>query len=118
MFPLFLILALLLNMSPAFAIDASDWQSNISSTCKATMSGRAKGVFSKYGFWFDTGVSMELWANEVRVEEPHSHCATDFARHKDKNVYMQCMAYYREKWDWFNRCKPIVDQLSREEGRK
>lgn len=115
---LFITVILTITIKPAFAIDYFDWQSNINNSCQATITGRAKGVFSKYGFWFDTGVSMEMWAELMRSDPPQVDCQISYQSHQNKTRYMQCIAYIQDKWDWYRRCLPIVNQLSREESRR
>jgi hypothetical protein len=116
---LLIAIMLIVILKPASAIGYHDWQSNINNSCQATISGRAKGVFSKYGFWFDTGVSMGMWADLMRDDPPQVHCKISFESHRNQVKYMQCMAYIQDKWDWYSRCLPIVNRLSREEaGRK
>ena len=109
---------LIVTLQPTYATDYFDWQSNITNSCQATISGRAKGAFSRYGFWFDTAVSMDMWAEFSRNDPPQEYCKINYASHRDKVKYMQCIAYIQGQWDWYNRCKPIVDQLSREESRR
>ena len=110
---------LLVTLQPAFATSYFDWQSNINNSCQATISGRAKGMFSKYGFWFDTGVSMDMWADTMRNDPPEVDCKINYESNRDKASYMHCIAFIQDKWDWYKRCRPIVNQLSREEsGRK
>ena len=107
---------LIATLQPVLATGYFDWQSNINASCQATVSGRAKGIFSKYGFWFDTAVSMSMWSDFMRNDPPQEDCKISYASHRDQTRYMQCMAYIQDKWDWLRRCKPVVDQLSREES--
>lgn len=111
---LLIAVVLVVTFKPAFAIGYFDWQSNINSSCQATISGRAKGVFSKYGFWFDTRVSMSRWADLMRDDPPQVDCKIRFESHRNQTRYMQCMAYIQDKWDWHSRCLPIVNRLSQE----
>jgi hypothetical protein len=94
-----------------------DWQKNIDTSCKATLTGRASNLFSKKGFWFDAAVSMDMWAQFMSIERPEDDCRIANSSPKDRVALMQCLAYVQDKWDWYRRCKPIVDQLSRDEGR-
>lgn len=118
MFRLLVLTVLLSTLRPALAIDYFDWQSSINNSCQSTISGRALGLFSKYGFWFDTAVSMDMWADLMRTDPPQVVCKIDYESNRDQTRYMQCMAYIQDKWDWFKRCRPIVDQLSREESKR
>ncbi len=108
---------LLLTSNFALA-DSFAWQKNIDRSCSATISGRAGGVFSKYGFWFDTAVSMDTWAQDMAADPPQEECRVRYLEHKDQARYMRCIAHIQDKWDWYRRCRPIVNMLSQQEGRK
>ena len=109
---------LIFSTASSHAIGYFDWQSSIDRSCNGTISGKAKGIFSKYGFWFDTAVSMDMWAQFTRDDPPQVHCQINYSVDKDPIRYGRCMAYIQDKWDWYNRCRPIVNMLSKQEGRK
>lgn len=84
--------------------------SNIDSSCEATVTGRLSSVFSKYGFWFDTLVSMDMWADNTRIEKPDQNCFIEYGQSTaNKFELMQCLAYTKNQWDWYKRCHAIVE---------
>lgn len=87
----------------------NDWQSNIDESCNAKAYGRLSTMFSKSGFWFETAVSMDMWADDMRIEKPEDYCKIDYYEHKNQVKYLQCIAYIRKQWDWYERCIPIVN---------
>ena len=103
-----LLIASLLIATNSYANNYFEWQSSIDSSCHATISGRAKAVFSRFGFWFDTAVSMDMWTDLMRSDPPQSTCQINYAANKDTIKYAQCMAYIQDKWDWYKRCRPVV----------
>lgn len=107
-----LILISLLFSPSAIAIELTDWQSNIDRYCKITMTGRAKSILSERGVWFDTAVSMDVWAEDMRNDNPVEQCKTIFMAQKDQIKYQQCVAYIKDKWDWYHRCRSIVNQMA------
>jgi len=88
-----------------------DWMDNIDESCNATISGRAKSIFSKYGFWFDTSVSMQMWIDDVRADNPQNFCYLEPSIKNDTVKLQQCLAFTKHKIDWYVRCKPVVDLM-------
>lgn len=114
-----LFLVCILISSPIFAAGYSDWMTNIDSACTATMRGKLSSSFSKYGFWFDTAVSMEMWAGNMQSERPEEYCYIEHGQSSSKPnqaKLLQCVAYINNNWDWYRRCKPIVNMLSQQEA--
>lgn len=112
-------LILFLIITPVYALGYNDWMSNIDSSCSATIKGKITGSFSKYGFWFDTAVSMDMWADNMRSEKPEEYCYIDYGQSSSKPnqvKLLQCVAYIKNNWDWFRRCKPVVNMLSQQEA--
>lgn len=107
-------------ISPSiFAVGYNDWMTNIDSSCTATIRGKLGSSFSKYGFWFDTAVSMDMWAENMQSERPEEYCHIEYGLSSSKPnqaKLMQCVAYIKNNWDWYRRCKPVVNLLSRQEA--
>ena len=106
---LFALYFLLLNPVAA----ESDWRSNLDQSCRLTLTARAKNITSKDGIWFDTKVSMAVWADLMKLEKPEELCPLDHPISADRAGYMHCMASYKSMWDWYARCKPVVDAMRR-----
>jgi hypothetical protein len=88
-----------------------DWMDNIDESCNATIKGRAKAIFSKHGFWMDTAVSMEMWIDDVRTDNPQAHCYIAPHIKNDPVKLQQCLAFTKHRVDWYVRCKPVVDMM-------
>lgn len=114
----FFMLVLLSFVKTTGATDAFEWQRSIDSSCGATILGKSKGVFREGGFWFSTLVSMDMWADSMRIDPPQSTCQSHFAIDKDVVRYGRCMAYIQDKLDWYKRCRPLVDYIVRQESKK
>ena len=94
-----------------------DWMNNSETSCKATIKGKLSGTFSKHGFWFDTAVSMDTWAQNTLADRPEDTCYIRHQGNQNQGKLLHCLAYIKNNWDWYNRCKPIVDFMSKKEGR-
>jgi len=106
-------LAILIAVAnPAYA-GYYDWMDNIDESCNATISGRAKSIFSKYGLWFDTAVSMSMWIDDVRTENPQKICYEERHIKNDPVRLQQCLAFTKHRLDWYARCKSVVDMMSK-----
>lgn len=65
-------------------------------------------------FWVYIDVSMHSWAEGKSIDAPQDYCAINYQSDKKIDKYMQCMDYYKEMWEWFARCKPVVVQMCRQ----
>lgn len=89
-------------------IQQNDWMSYLSSSCNKTISGNLKTVFyDDLDFWSHVDVSMEFWAREWRLYGRDCD-AIDGSTLDGQKSRAFCFAVYKEKWDWFNRCRPVV----------
>jgi len=103
---------LLIFSTEILAIGYYDWQSNIDESCQPTISGKVKSIFSAYDFWLKTSVSMGMWAEFTNQERPQDDCI--YLNSTQKN---NCLIYVKSKWDWYRKCKPLVDANLRLTGK-
>jgi len=98
------------------AIEDDDWQNYLTKTCNTTISGSAKKLLGERSFWAHVNVSMDSWAESMRIERPEDYCRIDYQHKKDQTKLLKCLAYQREKWDWYRRCKPVVISACKSAG--
>ena len=105
----FSLFTILFFCTPTYAdIDDDDWQNYLSNSCQVTIRGQTKKLLGELRFWSHVTVSMDSWANNMRVYKPEEDCQIQYTTTKNIIRYQQCMAFYQEKWQWFSRCRPIA----------
>ncbi|MGZ5026200.1 MAG: hypothetical protein ACXV9T_03415 [Methylobacter sp.] len=109
-----LMLFLIIFCSNSLA-DSSDWMSHIDASCQKTIKGLVAGIFSKDGFWKDTHVSMQTWADDMRLVDPRTVCRNDYVGDKDNKGYTNCTEFFKKNWDWYYKCLPIVGHMLKNE---
>lgn len=73
-------------------------------------------MFGERSFWVHVNVSMESWAQSMRLDRPEEYCYIDYREPSQRIKLMQCLAGYKEWWDWYTRCKPVVVNACRTAG--
>ncbi len=111
-----IILLLLITSASHAGIEAYDWQDYLDRSCDTTLSGAAKRMFGEKSFWVHVDVSMDAWADEMHRDPPQGHCAIDHPPNQEQGKFLQCMAYYKDRWQWYARCRPIVKRFCRDAG--
>ena len=102
---------------PSYAVpENDDWQNYLTKGCTPTLSGSMRKMYDEIGFWAHVNVSMGSWAQSMRTNQPEDYCNIDYATSSMTTKRLQCLAYHQEKWDWHNRCKPIVIHACRTAG--
>ena len=112
----FILFLLVVNSYAHASINDDDWKNYITSSCKPTITGSIKRALGETGFWAHVNVSMDSWAEGMRIDKPEDYCYIDYQRADQREKLMQCLAYQQEKWQWYTRCKPIVVDLCRKSG--
>jgi hypothetical protein len=98
-------------------IDDNDWKSFITTSCSKSISGNVKWLtHGETALWSHTMVSMQSWAR-ARVGD-RDYCRNMSDKPSDIIKEMQCFSRYDEKWDWLNRCMPVVEFSLRESLQK
>jgi uncharacterized protein YfaQ (DUF2300 family) len=98
------------------AIEDQDWQRYLSKSCSPTITGGAKKLMGERSFWAHVDVSMDSWAQSMKIEKPQDDCYIHYRDSSQSTKLLQCIAGYRELWDWYARCKPIVVNACRTAG--
>jgi hypothetical protein len=98
-------------------IDNSDWKNYLTTSCNKTLSGHIKSaMYDEVDLWAHTKVSMNMWARDQLGNR--DYCRNASEKPADIIKEMQCFARYDEKWDWLNRCTPVVEFSLAESKRK
>jgi hypothetical protein len=98
-------------------INNSDWKNYLTTSCNKTLSGHIKSaMYDEVDLWAHTKVSMNMWARDQLGNR--DYCRNASEKPADIIKEMQCFARYDEKWDWLNRCTPVVDFSLTESKRK
>lgn len=113
---IFAFITLVLALRTEAAIKDQDWQSYLSKSCSTTITGGVQKMLGELSFWSHTNVSMSSWAQSMRIEKPEDYCYIDYRDASQRTKLMQCLAGYKELWDWYARCKPIVVNACRTSG--
>lgn len=88
--------------------DQREWTQYLTTSCQKTLSGNLKTVFyGELDFWVHEDVSMSQWAKDMRDASENCNFI-DTSTPNGTQERLACVAIYKEKWDWFNRCQPIV----------
>ena len=118
MSPRFLVFCLLclIFTSAHSAVEDQDWKNYLTKSCTPSLSGGTKKFFGERSFWAHTNVSMDSWAQSMRNGKPEDYCFIDYRNPSQKTQLMQCLAGYKELWDWYTRCKPVVVNACRTAG--
>lgn len=98
------------------SIEDQDWQSFLNESCQVTIRGHAKKILGELKFWSHVVVSMDSWATNMSIEKPENDCQIQILSTKDPIRFQQCMAFYKAKWQWFARCKPVAVSACRHAG--
>lgn len=109
-------MALIFVLPTEAAVEDQDWQSYLTKSCSATITGGFKKILGERSFWVHVNVSMDSWARSMRIEKPEDYCYIDYRDAFQRTKLMQCLAGYRELWDWYARCKPTVVYACRTVG--
>jgi hypothetical protein len=111
-----LILFSLLSINAFASVEEGDWQNYLTKSCNTTITGSVKKALNERGFWAHVNVSMDAWAQGMRLDKPEEYCYIRYQAPSERTRLMQCLAYTKEKWDWYQRCKPIVVNACRVAG--
>lgn len=95
-------------------IGAKDWMNYLTHSCEPTLSGKTKRLFGELDFWVHVSISMDNWIEFMRIEKPQENCAISNQTNNER--YLQCASGYRDKLQWFARCKPVVVHMCRKAG--
>ena len=106
----------MLSSNSFASIDEEDWKNYLNKSCSPTLTGKAKKILGERGYWVHVNISMESWADSMRIEKPQDYCYIRYQNTSEKTKLMQCLAYIKEQWDWYARCKPIVISACRNAG--
>lgn len=88
--------------------DHREWTEYLTTSCEKTFSGSIKtALYSDRNFWVHADVSMDQWASDWKAASRNCF-AIDTSTPEGQQERIACIAFYQEKWDWFNRCKPVV----------
>ena len=98
------------------AVENQDWQNYLTKACSPSLSGGTKKFLGERNFWAHTNVSMDSWAQSMRLDKPEDYCFIDYRDPSKRTQLMQCLAGYKELWDWYARCKPVVINACRTAG--
>jgi hypothetical protein len=107
-FKIYVFLAAIILGPSSYAVEQHDWQNYLSPSCSTTVTGAAKRILGERGFWAHVNVSMDSWSESMRLEGPEAYCNIDYAAPSQTTKRLQCLASYKEKWDWYRRCKLVV----------
>lgn len=97
-------------------IESNDWKSYLNQSCDTTIIGGAKKILGEKEFWVHVDVSMDSWAQSTRLEQPEGMCYATYQSPSERTKLMQCLAYIRTNWEWYARCKPVVQYACRKAG--
>ena len=92
------------------------WMDLIDQSCSTTFKGKAKRLFGELDFWIEVRVSMEMWVEDMGVQDFSGYCRASYSSPDKREDLMRCLASVKRDYDWYSRCKPTVDVLCRQAG--
>jgi len=113
-FILFTIISI--SFSSHAAIEEQDWQNYLTKSCSLTIRGNAKKMMGELKFWAHVNVSMDSWARSMLIEKPEDYCYINYRDSSQSTKLMQCIAGYKDWWDWYGRCRPVAVHACRLAG--
>lgn len=94
-------------------IESNDWISDLTPSCQKSFSGTLRTmVIGDLSFWTHTHTSMEGWIGENRDNSDNCYIyfgANSLSANEEKLI--TCLAFYKVRYDFFNRCMPVVREM-------
>jgi hypothetical protein len=103
-----LILLVRCNLKSPENLERTDWMTYMNESCGTTLTGNIKSIF--YGdldLWSDVEVTMDLWAEDMKLYQPEDNCEFISSREKWQQ---ECRSKYQARWDWYHRCIGIANK--------
>jgi hypothetical protein len=98
-------------------IENEVWEKYLNKSCETTISGKLqRSLKGERSFWVEVHVSMDQWAQNMRLDKPEEYCAAGYTAPDQLEKRVKCYTGVKEYWDWYARCRPLVVHLCKKAG--